>query len=187
MIVANGLPKSGTHALMRVLKAQGLKRAPGLYDGMRGKAHIRPTKAFRAPTKGGLDDSWFVHGHVPAAYDLDCWVITIFRDPRNVAVSCARAYLGGDVAKVIREFQGASIVKRYRSFLGWRLKALTVRYEDICEAARRLPANLYQEAVEDHDTYTGSPSDWREWWNSEAEDAWRKAGGYDLLFEAGYA
>lgn len=192
-IVANGCPKSGTHALMQVLAAAGGERLPGIVDGMRDGLVLRPTTAF--PDAPSLDSARamgngvFVHGHVPVekADMLDgLFVVTIKRDPRAVAVSYAR-WRGVSVVQAITDFFGQPLVEWYRAFLGWERFGPVLRYEDIEAFAIGLDADLYAGAEQNHDTRTGDPSDWRDWWSYEVEAAWSTVGGPRLVEESGYA
>ena len=199
MIVANGVPKSGTHCVMAWLHSMGLQRVPGLIDGRNRKRRLR----YYAPEFAGevvslaelreMPDTAFVHGHVHAAHKLDGFrVVNIFRDPRNVLVSYVRHQERVHsqritVVDAINSFCGAPFVEAYRSFLGWRGRALCLRYEDFPPGFAGTGARLYAHAKHDHNTLTDSPSDWRGWWNRDIEHAWIAAGGPALLQEADYA
>lgn len=190
MIVANGPPKSGTHALMRLLQASGGDRLPGLLDGMRDGLRLRGTAAY--PNVPALDmalaqsHSRFIHGHVPTAHHgrlRGALIVTVRRHPREIAVSYARWKTDGDVAAAIRTYCGRSLPTVVGAFLG---SEITVQYEDIAAAASLAPGGLYRGATEDHDTWTGAPSNWRDWWTDEAEVAWIAARGPELEEAGGW-
>lgn len=181
MILANGCPKSGTHLLMAHLHNMGLRRHPGIvecwYDG-------RPTR-YRDPesqTKHLKLDysikSSFVHSHVHSGvqYNNKYQIITVFRDPRNVLISYMREYENRDP---FHDFYGQKFVSVYNGFLGWRDKGPCVRFEDMAPAAPNLlPGSA---------TWSGLLTNWEEYWNSELNAAWKKAGGNVLLRKSGYA
>lgn len=196
MIVANGCPKSGTHALMAFLASLGLKRFPGLLDG-------RMEKGLRLVPEYGSDgadtpllrearemsDEWFIHGHVPAGVETRGWrFLTIFRDPRNVLLSWCRHHervKGEPITphEALISCHGAvPFVDLYRSFLGWRGRCLCLRYEDFPAG----PEPYGVATPEISETWTGTRVDWREEWDWELNKAWWQAGGNLLLAEAGY-
>lgn len=202
MILANGCPKSGTHALMAWLAMMGMKRIPGLVDGRRGRleAELRPTEAY--PDTVSLNKAserphrYFCHSHVPS----DCRipdrlkVINIVRDPRNVLVSHARfRCVDGDIkgcclAALLREgFGKRPFMEVYRSFLGWEKRgAAVVRYEQLSRDFLAGAPGLYAGAMCDQSTLNKRPTDWREHWTDDLEAAWSRLGGEALLRDAGY-
>lgn len=204
MIIANGLPKSGTHALMAWLDSMGLKRHPGVLQVRDVKDGYGYGITYNGDRSVDLlldvPHNVYMHGHIPfseAAVDsLDgAMVITMFRDPRNVLVSYAR-YRSTEgprnwtVKNAVQDFWGEPFVPRYRSYLGWRGNGLCIRFEDTTGVgdgagiyAGRRPA---WDKVS-HNTRTGAPSDWSEWWTPETQEVWERAGGPGLLEEAGYA
>lgn len=192
MILANGCPKSGTHALMAMLAKEGGKRVPGLMDGLhdRRPLKLRGTPSDPSPVTWGralsLDDGYFLHAHVRSAHARELpgfRVITIFRDPRNVLVSYMR-WKGLGAEAVLRHFLGRPFVEVYRGFLGWGRHGEWLRYEDIGIVAG--PPG-YENAERANSTWTGAPSDWRDYWTDRVARAWRAAGGDDLVAEAGYS
>src|SRR3990167_219542 len=85
MILANGCPKSGTHALMAWLEGLGLKRMAGVVKVWDGSPRLR-AELDGLPCIGD-----FIHSHIPFGYDVGSHrVITIILDPRNVLLSYAR-------------------------------------------------------------------------------------------------
>lgn len=216
MIVANGVPKSGTHALMALLAMQGGKRVPGILDGFRGpRALLMPTGAWPAvPTleqATALPHDHFLHGHVPADVEVppSVKVVTVLRHPRNVLVSYSRRFafnrmilkwiarrrrgmhtaLGSPptLQEILANgFVDRPFVEVYRRFLGWRGRGLVVRYEDIPRDFTAGAPDLYAGAAEDHNTLTSEPTDWREVWTPDIDASWRAAGGYELEQDAGY-
>ena len=187
MIVANGVPQSGTHALMASLAAEGRKRLPGLFEGRPGRPfYIKPTAADPEPASLNdalkASDDYFIHGHVACGRGLEklpCRVVTIRRDPRNVLISYARKS-GRALLEVLRNFYGLPFVRVYRSFLGW---PVVVRYEDMGFVEG---PNLYEDSPVDASTWTGDPSDWRKEWTTDFEVEWRRAKGPKLVADAGY-
>lgn len=198
MIVANGCPKSGTHALMAWLQRMGLNRLPGIIEAWHADRTIalRETGADSEVVTLGkarqLDDRIFCHAHVHAGHRLDGFrVVTIFRDPRNVLVSYVRHQerVRGEritLQDALRSFCGRPFVEVYRGFLGWRGRSLCLRYEDFPPGFCGNGAGLYAHADRDHNTRTGSPSNWLDWWTEEMDLDWQAAGGPGLVEDAGY-
>lgn len=180
---------------MAWLAMMGLRRVPGLLDGMkRNRLLLRPTCAYpevaSLEAAAALPHNHFVHGHVPADVPLPAGVkvVTILRHPRNVLVSYARWRGLDDPAVGLRGgFCRRRFVAVYRRFLGWRGRALVLRYEDMPRMFTAGAPDLYADAEEDHDTMMAVPSDWRDVWSPEMDAAWRQAGGPQLERDAGYA
>lgn len=195
MIIANGCPKSGTHALMRLLAREGMQRAPGLLEGRhpRREFRIKATPADPNPISiaqaKALPDSYFMHGHVRAAAKVDwCRFITVIRDPRNVLVSYSRWSEGvSDLVEAMDNFFGHPFAEVYRGFLGWQGQSEVIRYEALSFEAALTDVNVYAGAADNRDTWTGSPSSWQDWWSERVECKWRQIGGAALLDEAGYS
>lgn len=181
MIIANGMPKSGTHALMAHLEAKGLRRYPGIIKGRDKGIDLRHLGGWDEPIEG-YD---FVHGHVPtkarkAAEGFD--IVTIFRDPRNVLASYARAFKakwGGrpNFIAAMDDFFGRPFAAVAAEYVEWPKFSEIVRYEDLQPpvSATRLSQ-----------TWTGSPSHWREWWTPEIDAAWHKRDGSEIVTKFGY-
>lgn len=185
MLIANGLPKSGTHALMSWLLAIGLTRHKGRITD--SPPTIRPwawgTAGLTLEELAAFPNSVFIHGHVAPSPDLDRFmVVTIIRDPRNVLVSYRRHRLreeGLEVSLVdaMRDYWGwGCFAAFYRAFLEWQGRATIVRYEDLekCHPVAR-------------GSHTGVPSCWQDVWTDEAEEEWQRRDGPQLLRDAGYS
>lgn len=187
MVIVNGMPKSGTHAVMAWLADMGLKRRPGT---------ILPAPMFKVRAVGveleaikrDFREGMFVLAHVPASRSLWAPTITVFRDPRNMLVSYCRHRMREDnigisIPEAIRDYWGQPFVPTYISYLPWRGLCTTLRYEDLRPSNG---ARIYEDHPRDWNTYTGCSSNWRDVWDGEAEDAWQEAGGPELLNRAGY-
>lgn len=190
MIVANGCPKSGTHALARLLIGRGIERVPGLlkckHKRARFQLKIKGTTKMVLEELKQFPDTHYIHGHVHADIDLS-WatVLTIIRDPRNVLVSYVRwkerqqdPRGPSNVLEAMDNFARRPFPEVYRGFLRWQGRCEIIRYEDLD------PTSLHQPAG--WGTWTGNPSDWRNWWTERIERKWRRIGGPDLVAEAGY-
>lgn len=198
MIVANGLPKSGTHALMAWLSRMGLKRCPGVLH-VRSDGDLMVEGALSIPTLSVMPDSTFIQGHVPFGHNLTGFsVVTILRDPRNVLISYIRhraASWGGGkrytVAEALEDFWGQPFVPAYESYLGWQGHSVILRYEEMPSRVIGDGGEIYTPDRPAWDkwignTRTGAPSQWLEHWTPSAEEAWQKAGGPALVRLADY-
>jgi hypothetical protein len=187
MIIVNGCPKSGTHAVMSMLSKMGLSRVcPTVYS------------AAQARSFDALDHTHYVAGHIPAPLSSlgeealsGFLVFTIFRDPRNVLTSYCRFRkkiddLDLSIANSLKDFWGHEFVPYYRSFLGWREpgRCIVLRYEDLPLHQMGDGSTLYSD--QKWNTYTGSPSNWEVMWSDADCDAFDRAGGRELVEEAGY-
>lgn len=195
MILVNGMPKSGTHAVMAWLSRMGLKRCPGVMFSADGRVQIAG-KALSIGTLLDIPDNVFMQAHVAASLDLGGFcVLTVLRDPRNVLVSYCRHRSRHDelevsIAEAIKDFWGQPFVPLYRDFLGWRGKSIVVRYEDLVADHVGDGASIYDDQPEWDswigNTRTGAPSNWEDHWDDEAERAFVESDGLDLLDRAGY-
>jgi hypothetical protein len=184
VVIVNGCPKSGTHAVMSMLSKMGLTRV----------STVTVYSPDEADKYSDLDHSHYVAGHIPAKHDLTSFlVVTIFRDPRNVLTSYCRYRKKMEDAEIsipeaIADFWGAPFVSVYRSYLRWREpgRSVCLRYEDLPLHQVGNGAGLYPEDNDYWNTHTGSPSDWRRTWDRAAKVAWKSAGGPELLKGAGY-
>lgn len=197
MIVVNGLPKSGTHAVMAWLSRMGLKRCPGVIAPEDGRLKVHGSGGLSVHTLSVVPDNTFIQAHVPAELPLKGFsVVTVFRDPRNVLVSYVRhraRWSGAEItlAEAISDFWGAPFVDVYDSYLGWHGRCVAMKYESLAPDHVGDGSEIYAPDRPQWDkwignTRTGSPSDWRARWDDAAEEAWREAGGPALLARAGY-
>ena len=192
MILANGCPKSGTHALMRLLATRGLTRLPGIGRGYEPghRMKIDKTKADPEPISWPLQgntDRFFLHGHVVAGVDVrGADVVTIIRDPRNVLLSYMRDQKV-DAWKALDDFCGHQFVPLYRRFLKWREGgAIVLRYEEIDPAWLDETIDLYPNSQYSPDTYRMAHVDWRVDSAADINNAWRYFDGPQLVADAGY-
>lgn len=198
MVIANGCPKSGTHALMEWLQRMGLKRAPGIVKAEPGRSTLRvygtpadPEPVTAAEVLEGRP-GWFIHGHLQPVKDVgDATVITVVRDPRNVLVSYVRWWNSlNEKQTTLLETLGAffddsdyPFLDIYRDFLGWAGRGPIMRYEHMPRV--KLPG-VYNGASANHSTWNDEPSDWRSAWSDDIEREWLRRGGARALIEAGY-
>ena len=193
MIVVNGCPKSGCHAVMALLDTVGLKRCPGTIIPMGDGVYVEGLPVMSTVGLRTLPDNVYVLAHVPAQYSLGGFrVITVFRDPRNVLVSYCRHRKRDDaldvgVPQALENFWGQSFVELYAGFLGWRGRSVVMRYEDMPAEVIGDGAGIYANHDQDWNTRTDAPSDWRDVWSDVAEEAWIAHGGPALLAQAGYS
>lgn len=189
----NGCPKSGTHAVMALFDTMGLKRFPGTILPLFDYCYVESMPHMSMAAMRSIPDNSYILAHVPAAFQLDGFrVITVFRDPRNVLVSYCRYRkrvegLDASIPQALADFWGQPFVEVYAGYLGWRGKAVAIRYEDIPGSVAGDGSGIYQKHERDWNTRTGSPSRWQDIWTQEDEAAWVKHGGPELLAKAGYA
>lgn len=180
---------------MRILVADGLEKVPGLLEGRSKNIGMNTN-----PVHGGkitlehikhTSNKYFIHGHVKAKFAefvvqrLRCTVHHVIRDPRNVLISYSRYRNKTPEIMLTKRWYGP-FVQFCRGFVGWEQYATIYKYEDIWGHAAYLPGNLYVGAKNDLDTWTGAPSDWREWWTDEIDKIWCDQGGPELVRELGY-
>jgi hypothetical protein len=199
MILVNGIPNSGAHAVMSLLASFGMERIPGILNGLDPKHPPQIGMTLADPYVEPLDvaemktDRYFLQGHVLADHAdlIGSKVIWILRHPRNLIASVARNRTGfpyGDhLPDVIRSFNRVGVVKTYRAFMDWHDKAMVIRYEDIPREFTEPHPALYQDSNESLDTYSGAPSDWRDLWTDEADEFWYAYNGPELETDLGYA
>lgn len=190
MIVVNGVPKSGTHALMALLDTMGLRRHPGtILPGP--TPYLSGMPRLDLASLHAVPDNVYVLAHVPASVRLEGFrVLTIFRDPRNVILSYIAhrlrdGYIVG-FATALADFWGHPFVDTYRGYLGWRGRSAVMRYEDLPEHVIGDGSGIYRGTGHDWNTRTGLPSRWETVWDKTMASAWATAGGDELLKDAGY-
>lgn len=199
MLLVNGCPKSGTHAVMSWLNRLGLSRHRGTVIERGGRlTTIGLENEEGAPLSvhklSGCPDTVFILSHVPSIYAKELGkfaVITVFRDPRNVLVSYCRykLALNGQTLTLIQameDFWGQPFVEAYRSYLGWRGKSVIMNYENLPSSKVGDGSELYDGELVDWNTRTGAPSKWWEWWDDQTEEVWCEAGGQNLVDAVGY-
>jgi hypothetical protein len=168
-LIANGFPKSGTHALRKGLELLGLDDVevghfpyPELPEGPR-------ITIFRNPR--------------------NCLVSMA----RFKGLPVATGYL----MRLVRAYNGGPMADELRGYLPWRGVAHCVRYEDLVASdacLRGIAAYLERPYPEDAFpnlpgltmTWTGSPSDWRQHWSAELQAVWEAEGMAELERELGY-
>lgn len=217
MWLVNGPPKAGTHAVMHVLAGLGLERTPGIVRAFLRSEGPHTSKGSDDETPSlqdvqAMPDNRFIHAHIHDGIELDCRMVFVIRDPRDIAVSYSRwNRCSPSLDTVIRRGyrRRQPLVASVRRYLGWLQRAdLAIKFERLCaepeaatrdiaeavgmpyreDAARRIGRivePLYDDPVKE--TLTKARSEWRAWWTPEAEQVWREAGGPELVAELGYA
>lgn len=88
LIVVNGCPKSGAHALMALLDTMSLRRHPGTILPGPGGPYIASMPNLEPSSLRSVPGNVYILAHLPASVRLEGFkVLTIFRDPRNVVLS----------------------------------------------------------------------------------------------------
>jgi hypothetical protein len=196
LICVNGCPKAGNHAAMALLDRVGLRRCPGTILPMGDGLYIDGVPWLSVAAARAMPDSVYILGHAPAGLAdalAGFCLITVLRDPRAVLCSYVRHRKREDdldisiPAALDAFFDWGGFVPTYRSFLGWRGRAIVLRYEDLPPEQVGDGAGIYPPGQAHLNTRTGAPSRWQDFWDEEAEAAWTAAGGPGLLVEAGYA
>lgn len=159
MILVSGIPKSGTHALLKAVELLGVP----------------------APMHEHLP-----FGPLPAGTEKHLYII---RHPRNILMSWVRfenkPVTTGTLIGAMRDFAGKRFAEVLESYMGWLTDPQTfiVRYERLCstpDAIRDIAIYLDVPYLDDAfpnlpgltPTWTGSPSDWRTVWNPEVDCWW---------------
>lgn len=208
MIFCNGCSKTGTHIATNLCESIGrkkidgtvVKRKPDSYFAMKGTANLERLFSF--------SNKNFVHSHIAYAKQLEFTfashknLLTI-RNPRDVAVSWMRHRTREDESLVeskellIRLISGGmfgtSVPEFYRGFLGWLdvENVYIIKFEDFIErkvdlsgVTDYLQADItcleYSGFLGGSVTYTGSYSNWRQWWDADVHKAWKAHGGTDI-------
>lgn len=183
-VICNGPRKAGTHALTEVVKEFGFKRCPGGIIGNQGSAGInangdRIWESLES-TLARVGQSGTLGSHAPGLnVPDDHKIITILREPKNIAVSYFRAFVGADNFGRFIHDRGrwfVTITKPYWDNPGER--ALVVWYEQLFDRnTLEIIANHLNVEYRDvsnaygrSSAWTGSPSDWREWFTPELRD-----------------
>lgn len=154
MIFCNGVPKSGTHALLKCLGLLGLNRVPGMARayGTNQVIRFKKTRADPVPLDGKAMDDWdnraFLHAHMNSGYDFPGHlIVNIRRDPRNVVISYVRDHrhqalhdkeVRGERARLLHVLAGPyyfdrTIKQIFGDFVGWlqRKDCLNISFEDL--------------------------------------------------------
>lgn len=182
-IICNGIPKSGTHALVKTVELLGI---PWVQEGCAGPHCI--------------------HGHFPASDPPpEGRHILIVRQPRNILVSWCRftrsTVTDGFLMAVMRKFwEGGAFYDAVVDFAGHTQNpdVLTIRFEDllgnsntVVQIAGFIGVPVLPDTFENipglTQTYTGRLSNWRKHWNDRVEAAWVEHGGPEAERVFGYA
>lgn len=185
--ICNGPPKAGTNALRAVVCRLGFRRmAGGLLEttGFAGRdaAGRRIPESWDA-TLRRLGRRGAIGAHRPGVTAPSPHrVVTILRDPRNIAVSTYRAQRPAcSFAAFVTGARG--FYSRCAAFFAGPAPEPTVRYETLFapETVRRIadhlgvPARDAAPAYGRSPTWSGAPSDWRAWFDPALEAAfWRR-------------
>lgn len=195
-IIVNGCPKVGCHAACALLDRMGLKRIPGtiLAATPEQRPHIAGVEAIQLDALMMFPDNCYMLAHVCDYYAGALGgapTLLVIRDPRNTLISYQRHRARVDnlnlsTESALENFWGAPFVPTYRGYLGWRGKAAVLRYEDLPHHVVGDGHGIYCRHDRHHNTRTGFPSDYAEYWQGADYRAWRDAGGSELVAEAGY-
>lgn len=178
---------------MSLFDTMGLRRMPGTILPMGDGVYVEGLPITSVATLKAIPDNCYILGHVPARYDLSGFrVVTVIRDPRNILVSYCRHRKREDgltvsIPQALKAFwDWGPFVPLYRSFLGWIGKSIIIRYEEMPPAMIGDGKGIYRSHAHDWNTRTGDPSQWFHVWTSKIDAAWKRAGGPQLLAQAGY-
>lgn len=176
MIVINGFPKSGNHALKKALELLG-----------------QPAQINHIPFAEGLPEGATKH-------------IFIKRDPRNVIISALRwtkrPVTPGMFLTQFRSFElggPGSLIEQMATYEAWLSdpQTLVIRFEYLIasdsvmrDIAAFLGVPYIDGAFEELPgwtlTWNDTPSNYLEVWTPEVQEAWAAEGGDDLLARWGY-
>lgn len=193
-VICNGAPKSGTNAVRAIVRRLGFEEVPG--GIIRGQYYLPGTASdpgrgrSRAEAEDLLEGAKTLGSHSPGLISRHK-IITILLDPKNIAVSGYRArckkagvapsysdfasYIeanGEDIAKTSEQFRRApgrgALVVEYESLF---------KPETIFAIAEYIGADLTDDVMSaygDSATWSGRPSDWREWLTPAAAQRFNK-------------
>lgn len=174
LVITNGFPKSGNHALVKAVQLLGV---PCAVDHQPWSDHWAMTPVPR---------------------------IFVRRDPRNIVLSWAThqrmPHTAGTFLRYLRQFaDGGTLVEEMAKYEGWLHDAgtLQVRYEDLVAndaEMRRIAEYLgepYPEGAWEHLpgltwSWTPNHADWRSVWTQRVGKVWDQMGGAELLQRWGY-
>jgi len=189
-VCVTGIPKSGTHALLKAVEMMGVPVGEG-------KAHI---DVETLPAEPGH----VYHCHIPPQeLPGDCRTIVMLREPRNALVSYARFRYGvvtaGNLRLSLLDFFDFSFPEWLRKFIDYReSECLPIRFDDLLtdggESVERIgkyidafdTTDVYKNINGQTVTYTGRLSNWQDHWTQRLEKEWRDTGCADLAGRYGY-
>ena len=174
-ILCNGIPKSGTHALVKTVQLLGVSN-----------------------TRHG---HYSLPEHTPEGVHL--FVVRNPKDMmvswcRMQKGECNTGFLIGSFKQY---YNNKSIVEVFNDFAHWLTNdtVFTVCYEDlisdggleIARIAEHLGIPMVRDAYANLPgmtfTWTDTPSHWEDYWNVQVQDAWVDAGGLEIERVYGYA
>ena len=180
-VIANAVPKSGTHALLKAIELLGVPQAKETFGEGVMLTHLEATETIPDEVK----------------------VVTVFRNPRNCLVSMCRfqgrPIAAGFLIGIIRAYmvRDKSMRAYFEAFLPWMEQSHCIRYESLCdsdETLRGVAAFLGVPYLDDAFpnllggtmSWTGKPSDWRAHWNDSIQRVWEEEGMDEIEKVLGY-
>ena len=187
-VICNGAPKSGTNAIGAIVRIMGFERVPG--GIIRGRYFLPGTTAdlgagrSQAEAEDLIEGSKSIGSHSIGLRSRHK-IITILRNPKNIAVSgyrarCKRSGIAptySDFSSYIEEHGEALATTAEQFRMSPGRGALIVEYESLFELetiraiAEHIGADLPDDVMRaygDSATWSGCPSDWREWFTPAA-------------------
>ena len=168
MITANGSPKTGTHLLLKALY---------LFGG-----------------EGILSS----HQHKPYRSVIDGKHIHITRHPKNTLISWLR-FTGQELVEQVIIDNMQDIINEMTGYVGWLSdeSVCNVTFEELLTNEQELVKisnhiniplayNHFKRLWGGTNTSTGSPSNWKTYWNDELQYEWINQGGLTLEKTLGY-
>jgi hypothetical protein len=178
---AVGFPKHGSHALVKALQLLGVNCEVNHAEYSEAPADDRPRVLIKRDPRDAVV-SWLRFNGVPVTQG---------------AFICALSDMDGHRYD---RYKGVSLVDAMARYEGWLFDRATtvVRFERLVDSesaliglADALGVPYLSDAWEAHQvrntvSWTGELSDYRTIWTPEVRDAWRQAGGNELLARWGY-
>jgi len=187
MVICNGPRKAGTNALRYVVRELGFSFVPGgIISGRYYRQSVDQKKHNGTPIEQ-MNVDGVIGSHSPHI-DTDHKVITILRDPRNIAVSAYRARckdlgieatdFNGYINDTMKQF--VAITKPY-----FNAEGCVVWYERLFDRETVKKISQYLEVAPKQvssawgksGTWTGNPSNWKQWFNSDTEERLKQSFG----------
>lgn len=213
MIFCNGCSKAGTHILTSMCESIKRREIDGTVIKRHSESDFVIKSSASLEKVFALSNRYFVHSHISHSPQVELIFarhkhLLMVRNPRDLAVSWMRLRVRQELDLVeskdllgnliLGGMFGRSIPSFYQDFLGWLEvgNIFIIKFEDFISkklllddlaAYLGVDANKlsYEQILGRGPTYTGEKSNWRDWWDGDLDEIWKKSGGTEI--ESGLA